>query len=64
MRLLFGTGPRGLPLVSIAFCLYLIVSLPLLTKVRFVAWLLLGAAIYFLYSIRHSRVRREGEVRG
>jgi len=53
-----------LPLVSIGFCLYLIVSLPLLTKVRFVAWLLLGAAIYFLYSIRHSRVRREGEVRG
>ncbi|OLC06027.1 MAG: amino acid permease [Gemmatimonadetes bacterium 13_1_40CM_70_11] len=51
-----------LPLVSIGFCLYLIVSLPLLTKVRFVAWLLLGAAIYFLYSIRHSRVRREGEV--
>jgi APA family basic amino acid/polyamine antiporter len=51
-----------LPLLSIAFCLYLIVSLPLLTKLRFVAWLLLGAAIYFMYSVRHSRVRREGEV--
>jgi len=53
-----------LPIVSIGFCLYLIVSLPLLTKVRFVAWLVLGTAIYFLYSIRHSRVRREGEVGG
>ncbi len=53
-----------LPLVSIGFCLYLIASLPLLTKVRFVAWLVLGTGIYFLYSIRHSRVRREGEVGG
>jgi len=53
-----------LPIVSIGFCLYLIVSLPLLTKVRFVAWLVLGTAIYFLCSIRHSRVRREGEVGG
>jgi basic amino acid/polyamine antiporter, APA family len=51
-----------LPIVSILFCLYLIVSLPLLTKIRFVVWLLLGVGIYFLYSVRHSRVRREGEV--
>src|SRR2546425_433676 len=52
-----------LPIVSILFCVYLIVSLPTLTKVRFVAWLVAGAVIYFLYSVRHSRVRREGEVR-
>jgi len=51
-----------LPIVSILFCIYLIVSLPTLTKVRFVAWLVAGAVIYFLYSVRHSRVRREGEV--
>jgi APA family basic amino acid/polyamine antiporter len=51
-----------LPLVSIAFCLYLILHLPLLTQLRFVVWLAIGAAIYFLYSVRHSRVRREGEV--
>jgi APA family basic amino acid/polyamine antiporter len=49
-----------LPLLSIGFCLYLIVSLPLLTKLRFVGWLALGALIYFLYSVRHSRVRRLG----
>jgi basic amino acid/polyamine antiporter, APA family len=49
-----------LPLLSIAFCIYLIVSLPLLTKLRFIAWLALGAVIYFLYSVRHSRVRRLG----
>jgi APA family basic amino acid/polyamine antiporter len=40
----------------------LIVHLPLLTQLRFVVWLAIGAAIYFLYSVRHSRVRREGEV--
>jgi basic amino acid/polyamine antiporter, APA family len=51
-----------LPLVSIGFCLYLILSLPLLTKLRFIAWLAIGVVIYFLYSVRHSRVRREGEV--
>jgi len=51
-----------LPIVSILFCIYLIVSLPTLTKLRFVAWLVAGAVIYFLYSVRHSRVRREGEV--
>jgi APA family basic amino acid/polyamine antiporter len=49
-----------LPLLSIGFCLYLIVSLPLLTKLRFVGWLALGVVIYFLYSVRHSRVRRLG----
>ncbi len=51
-----------LPIVSIGFCLYLIASLPPLTWLRFVLWMAIGAAIYFLYSIRHSRVRREGEV--
>ncbi len=49
-----------LPLASILFCVYLIWSLPLLTKVRFVAWLVAGAGIYFLYGVRHSRVRQLG----
>jgi len=49
-----------LPIVSIGFCVYLILSLPLLTKLRFVAWLAVGGLIYFLYSVRHSRVRRLG----
>jgi len=46
-----------LPLISVAFCVYLMLSLPLLTKLRFLVWLLIGAVIYFSYGIRHSRVR-------
>jgi basic amino acid/polyamine antiporter, APA family len=47
-----------LPLVSVGFCLYLMINLPLLTWLRFGLWMAIGAAIYFLYSVRHSRVRR------
>jgi basic amino acid/polyamine antiporter, APA family len=49
-----------LPVASILFCVYLIWSLPLLTKLRFVGWLAIGAVIYFMYGVRHSRVRRLG----
>jgi APA family basic amino acid/polyamine antiporter len=33
-------------------------SLPLDTWVRFFIWLAIGLAIYFLYSVRHSKLRR------
>jgi APA family basic amino acid/polyamine antiporter len=46
-----------LPLASVAFCLYLMFQLPLLTWVRFGLWMAIGSAIYFLYGVRHSRVR-------
>src|SRR5213596_288878 len=51
-----------LPIVTSAFCFYLMYNLPLLTWLRFGLWMAIGIAIYFLYSVRHSRVRREGEV--
>jgi APA family basic amino acid/polyamine antiporter len=47
-----------LPLVSVAFCFYLIANLPPLTWLRFVLWMGIGALIYFFYSARHSRMRR------
>ena len=50
-----------LPLVSVAFCLYLMANLPLLTWLRFGLWMLIGGTIYFMYGMRHSRVRRLGE---
>lgn len=46
-----------LPIVSVLFCLYLMLSLPLLTWLRFGLWMAIGATIYFLYGVRHSRVR-------
>ena len=48
-----------LPLLSIAFCAYLIYNLPVITWLRFVVWMAVGAAIYFAYSIQHSRVRHQ-----
>jgi APA family basic amino acid/polyamine antiporter len=48
-----------LPLLSIAFCAYLIYNLPVITWLRFVVWMAAGAGIYFLYSVRHSRVRQQ-----
>jgi APA family basic amino acid/polyamine antiporter len=32
-------------------------SLPVETWIRFFVWLVIGLAIYFLYSIRHSKLR-------
>jgi APA family basic amino acid/polyamine antiporter len=39
-----------LPILSILCCLVLMLSLPLETWIRFVVWLVIGLAIYFLYS--------------
>jgi len=47
-----------LPLVSVGFCLYLMLNLPLLTWFRFAVWMAAGVAIYFMYGVRHSRMRR------
>ncbi len=42
------------PLLGAASCLYLMLSLPLVTWLRFGAWLALGLVIYFAYSRKHS----------
>jgi APA family basic amino acid/polyamine antiporter len=44
------------PLLGIASCIYLMISLPWMTWVRFAVWLAIGLAIYFLYSQRRSRL--------
>jgi len=44
------------PLLGIASCVYLMVSLPRITWIRFMVWLAIGLSIYFFYSQRRSRL--------
>lgn len=47
-----------IPLLGIAFCLYLMVSLPWITWLRFFAWMGVGLVVYFAYSYRRSPLTR------
>jgi basic amino acid/polyamine antiporter, APA family len=46
------------PIVGVLLCFVLMLSLPLETWGRFIVWLALGLCIYFLYGLRHSKLRR------
>jgi APA family basic amino acid/polyamine antiporter len=46
------------PLLGVLLCVLLMLSLPVETWARFVGWLAIGLLIYFLYSVRHSKLRR------
>ncbi len=48
-----------LPLLSIFFCVGLIVSLPNVTHIRFIVWLVIGIIIYFSYGRKHSTLNNE-----
>ena len=45
-------------LTATALCVFVMVGLPRQAWERFAIWLALGIALYFLYGIRHSRLRR------
>jgi APA family basic amino acid/polyamine antiporter len=51
----------AVPIIGIVLCGYLMASLPLVTWLRFVVWLVIGLAIYFSYGVRHARI---GQVAG
>jgi basic amino acid/polyamine antiporter, APA family len=46
-----------LPILGIAFAIFLMADLPLSTWVRFVIWLAIGVVIYLVYGYSHSRLR-------
>jgi len=45
------------PILGVLSCFILMLSLPLETWGRFVLWLIIGLCIYFLYGVRHSKLR-------
>ena len=45
------------PILGIVTSLYLVFTLPRLTKEVVFGWLLIGLVIYFTYSVRHSKVQ-------
>jgi basic amino acid/polyamine antiporter, APA family len=50
------------PLLGVFLCIVLMLSLPLETWGRFFVWLAIGLSIYFLYGVRHSKLRRGVDV--
>ena len=46
------------PILGVILCFVLMLSLPIETWIRFFVWLVIGLVIYFLYSVRHSKLRR------
>jgi APA family basic amino acid/polyamine antiporter len=46
--------------LCIAICLALMLALPLPTWIRFFVWMAIGITIYFLYGIKHSKLRQVG----
>ncbi|MEY2482175.1 MAG: basic amino acid/polyamine antiporter, family [Verrucomicrobiota bacterium] len=45
------------PIIGVVLCAALMLSLPIETWIRFIGWLIVGLVIYFLYSVRHSKLR-------
>ncbi|MCO5581309.1 hypothetical protein L7F22_035188 [Adiantum nelumboides] len=51
-----------LPLLSILINVYLLANLGLSTWLRVGIWLILGAAVYFIYGLKHSLLSETGKV--
>ena len=51
------------PILGVIFCIALMLSLPVLTWIRFFVWLAIGLVIYFFYSVRHSKLASAASTR-
>jgi APA family basic amino acid/polyamine antiporter len=47
-----------LPILTVLFCGYLMISLPAITWISFAIWMSIGTAIYFLYARRNSELNK------
>ena len=47
-----------IPLLGVATCIFLMTGLPAITWLRFVVWLVIGFAVYFSYSLKHSLLHK------
>jgi APA family basic amino acid/polyamine antiporter len=56
-------GGPIVPMLGIVSCAYLMLSLPVITWVRFLAWLDIGLVIYWLYGRTHSPLASAAEAR-
>jgi basic amino acid/polyamine antiporter, APA family len=52
------------PILGVFLCFVLMLSLPVETWIRFFVWLIIGLVIYFLYSVRHSKLRKGDDTGG
>jgi basic amino acid/polyamine antiporter, APA family len=50
-------GYPATPVLSVLFCVWLMIGLPWMNWLRFAVWLAIGAVIYFSYGRHHSRLR-------
>jgi len=51
-----------IPILGMFTCIALMISLPVLTWIRFGVWFAIGIVIYFLYSRKHSTLARQREL--
>lgn len=49
-------GVPVVPILAVLASFYLMLNLPAATWIRFIVWMLIGFAVYFTYSARHSRL--------
>ncbi|MFI6515808.1 amino acid permease [Spirillospora sp. NPDC050679] len=52
------------PILSVLACLFVMLNLPVETWYRFLAWMLIGAVIYFAYGARRSRLGAQEALAG
>ena len=50
-----------IPILGAVFCLIQMLALPGDTWLRLIIWMAIGFAIYFLYGVKHSKVREENK---